>query len=1127
MSIRAKLLIISSMCLLIGFLSFIYQETHSQKKMITLNIEKLLQTINDDFYQHLDHEIQALSAVRDIFVHNDIIKDLYIRKDRQKLYEYAYPIFDDLRKKYAVTNVYFHLPDGKTFLRLNDKDTYDDYTKRVTFRIAQATKGNSEGLELEKCSLAVRVISPFYNNGELIGYIEFGEEINHFLAELKKKHPLVKNMLIAFAKDFLNREDWIPECPVHGKSESWDAFKDYAVAGALQSNFDSIKPFIDKKHMDFIDRSSILFATTYNTAKPNGIGGFPLRRVDDKIVGAVLCDLDISPYIEIRQANLHNQIISFLFIMMLFLIVVYFIVDHSLIKPLLDLGHTAQQIAAEGDLSARSSIESNDEIGVLAVAFNKMTDDLSSKTVSKRYLDEIFQSMVDPLLVIDTRGIVTTTNKATCELLEFSEDMIIGQHISRIIEDDRTVALIMKLPQTENINRMTAQCAYTSLNGELIPMFISFSTLSNKENVPIGVIINGKDMTELTRTEALLHEEKEFLQKVIDAIPAPIFFKGTDGIYIGCNTAFEKCMGHPKEKIIGHTVYDVVSGETADRFNKMDDSMFAHPQIQIFEESFRYADGSVHDVVFHKAPYFYGDRKLAGLVGAILDITQIKQIERELQKFKALSDNANYGVAILDTGGCIQYINNYMAGVHGYTVDSLTGRNIRIFYTSQQYEEFLKIHDKLLQQGSVSIDEIWHTASDDRAFPMLVKCVLIKNDLGEPIFITMTAIDISEQLKMKEELLKAVKLESIGLLAGGIGHDFNNLLTAILGNAAIAQMDIPPDNPVFELLVNIENASKRAKDLSQQLLTFSKGGSPVKETASIETIIKDCTAFTLKGSNVKCEFDFADQINAVNVDKGQISQVINNMVVNAVHAMPGGGVITLSCRNETITTKTHQLPPGNYVRISIKDQGVGIDPNNLNKIFDPYFTTKEHGNGLGLATSYSIIKKHDGHITVDSAPGKGTCFTIYIPVNNAEHSGSQKKKEAIFQGHGKILIMDDEDIVRQTIGQLVERLGYEISYAEDGQSAIEIYRREYEKGTPFAAVIMDLTIPGGMGGKDAIGELRKIDPQVCAVVASGYCNDPVMSNHQEYGFRAVVKKPVSIHDLSSSLHEALESAKKA
>ncbi len=314
----------------------------------------------------------------------------------------------------------------------------------------------------------------------------------------------------------------------------------------------------------------------------------------------------------------------------------------------------------------------------------------------------------------------------------------------------------------------------------------------------------------------------------------------------------------------------------------------------------------------------------------------------------------------------------------------------------------------------------------------------------------------------------------------------------------------------------------RAKDLTQQLLTFSKGGAPVKKTSSVAEFLKKSASFALSGSNVKCIFSIPDDIWAVEIDKGQINQAFNNLVINADEAMPEGGILKISAENITITSKNIlPLQKKKYVKISFEDNGIGIPSNNLNKIFDPYFSTKTKGNGLGLASAYSIIKSHKGLITVESELGVGTTFYIYLPAS--EEIVVEKKAEtgkALF-GKGKILIMDDEDFIREVAGKMVESLGYSAEFASDGAEAIELYGKALKSEEPFAAVIMDLTIPGGMGGKEAIQELLKIDPNVKAIVSSGYSSDPIMSDCKKHGFVGMLSKPYKISELGKTLKEII------
>jgi CheY-like chemotaxis protein len=372
---------------------------------------------------------------------------------------------------------------------------------------------------------------------------------------------------------------------------------------------------------------------------------------------------------------------------------------------------------------------------------------------------------------------------------------------------------------------------------------------------------------------------------------------------------------------------------------------------------------------------------------------------------------------------------------------------------------------------------------------------------------------------MEEELLRVEKLESIGILAGGIAHDFNNILTAILANIALAKMHPNAVDQSFERLVKAEKAALRAKDLTQQLLTFSKGGTPIKKTVSIAELIKESTSFALRGSNVRCEFSILDDLWPVEVDEGQMSQVINNLIINADQAMPEGGIIKVSAENMTVgAEEVLPLREGKYVKISIDDQGIGIPEEHLQKIFDPYFTAKQKGSGLGLATTYSIIKRHDGYITVDSKLGVGTTFYIYLPASEKELLTKKDTEEIPLVGKGKILVMDDEEMIRDAGGGILSHLGYEVEFARDGAEAIEIYKQAKESDQPFDVVIIDLTIPGAMGGKEAIQKLLVIDPEIKAIVSSGYSNGSIITDFKQYGFSAILPKPYEVKELSKTLH---------
>jgi CheY-like chemotaxis protein len=374
---------------------------------------------------------------------------------------------------------------------------------------------------------------------------------------------------------------------------------------------------------------------------------------------------------------------------------------------------------------------------------------------------------------------------------------------------------------------------------------------------------------------------------------------------------------------------------------------------------------------------------------------------------------------------------------------------------------------------------------------------------------------------MENELLKADKLESVGILAGGIAHDFNNILTSISGNISMAKMQVKPDHKIFDLLSAAENASVRAQGLTRQLLTFAKGGTPLKETVFLKEPIKESSLFVLRGSKSECNLSISEDLWPVEADAGQISQVISNIVINANQAMPEGGVIQIEADN-LMPEKIKEIPvkPGKYIRISIKDQGVGIPEKHLSKIFDPYFTTKQAGSGLGLATAYSIIKKHNGHISVNSLPGAGTTFHIYLPASDKKVP--VKEEAVLLTGQGKILMMDDDEFLKELAKEIFDMLGYESAFAKNGAETIEMYRKARESGKPYDAVILDLTIPGSMGGKEVIKILLNMDPEVKGIVCSGYSEDEIMSNFREYGFKGMMPKPFDAYKLGKVLNDVLK-----
>ncbi len=493
-------------------------------------------------------------------------------------------------------------------------------------------------------------------------------------------------------------------------------------------------------------------------------------------------------------------------------------------------------------------------------------------------------------------------------------------------------------------------------------------------------------------------------------------------------------------------------------------------------------------------------------------------------KYRALVENTNEAIIVIQDG-MIKFLNPRTMELTGYSETELMSRPFQDFIHPDDQEMVLDHHLGILKAVKPPQVPAFRIVDREGEIRWLESSTVVVTWHGRPGSAILHFLnDITERKRMEEELLKIQKLESVGVLAGGIAHDFNNILTAILGNISLAEMYLEPgtaSGKVIERLREAERASMQARELTQQLLTFSKGGAPVKELATIGEIAKDAATFASRGSNVVCEFSIPDDLWLVEIDPGQINQVINNLVINADQAMPKGGTIKLQAENISIGPEDAlPLEDGEYIKLSVKDQGVGIPEAIIQNIFDPFFTTKQAGNGLGLASSYSIIQKHNGYITVESEMGVGTTFHIYLPASTEKTLITEKKEEATpIMGNGRILVMDDESHIRDLTAAVLSKLGYSVSTSMDGAEAIRLYQEAENSGRPYDAVIVDLTIPGGMGGKETVERLMEIDPNVKAIVSSGYSTDPVMSNFREYGFQGVIAKPYKIMELSAVLHE--------
>ena len=547
---------------------------------------------------------------------------------------------------------------------------------------------------------------------------------------------------------------------------------------------------------------------------------------------------------------------------------------------------------------------------------------------------------------------------------------------------------------------------------------------------------------------------------------------------------------------------------------------------------------------------------LTVLIGFIVDRLFVRYVaernraenalsERE-EQYRYLVEYANDVIYKTDFNGYFTFYNKAMTRVTGYSEQDFQGMHyLELIHPDykEEVDRFYRLQFK--NKISSTYNEVSLVTKDGKQIWIGQNSQLIIEDNKITGFHAV-ARDITKLKQMEEDALKAKKLESLGKLAGGIAHDFNNLLTSITGNISLAQMELNPESTAFGLLREAEEASVRTKDLTARLITFSRGGEPVKKVTYIGDLVKDSVSSMLSDFSIDSEINIPDDIWSAEIDEQQMKQVIHNIIINAGEAMTGKGTIKVYCENVYVGEEDALiLKKGKYVKISIEDKGPGISEENLTRIFDPYFSTKEmgaeKGMGLGLAVCHSIVGKHNGLITVESGAGAGTTFHIYLPATTAKRpietefkregqAPDAKRLEVDSQfsivnsqySIKRVLVMDDEEMIRKLSLHMLSRLGYNAEVSVDGAEAVELYKKAKKSGEPFDAVILDLTNDLGMGGREAVQRLLEIDSNVKAIISSGYSNNPIMSNPGAYGFKGVLSKPYTSNELSMVLNEVMK-----
>lgn len=761
--------------------------------------------------------------------------------------------------------------------------------------------------------------------------------------------------------------------------------------------------------------------------------------------------------------------------------------------------------------------------GQIAVAIDNARQTEALRESEERYRTLYDQSPIG-VYIFDKNLVITNTNDYHANTLKITREKIIGTKLREL--NDKT---FLGLHEDALSGKSGTQEGYYKATASPVELWLhlSIAPLRNGAGNITGGMAVVDDITERKKAEIALSQSEEEYESLVNTVEGIVWEAEPETLaFTFVSKQAERILGYPSNSWVEDETLWMSRLHPEDRHwvPSYCRECVDRNQNHTMEYRMHAADGRVvwlRDIV----TVVITDGKVTGLRGLMVDITEHKNAEDLLKesadRYRALVEKIQDLVVEASADGKFLYVSPNFKEVLGYDAEDLVGINIfkHVHPDDQEatFKEFLRIIT--LQTSGKAVFRFRNKEGRWSWFDATGKTY--KTAEGE-IRCVIVSRDVTERKKLEEEMFKKENLESLGVLAGGIAHDFNNLLTSILGNVSISKMNISPNDKIYKRLSEAESASLRAKDLTSQLLTFSRGGAPVKEyVQSLGDLIRDTANFVVSGSKVKCEYEFADKVWPAEIDEGQISQVIHNLILNADQAMPEGGKINIRLENICHNGSGNQdSGEERFIKLTIEDSGIGMTEELKKKIFDPYFTTKQRGSGLGLTTVYSIIKNHDGYINVTTDIGVGTIFEVLIPA--AEYSNELAATDPdVFRGEGKILIMDDEETVRAVAGEMVTYLGYEVEYAADGEQAIEKYVSAMESGSPYDAVMIDLTIPGGMGGKEANRKLHDIDPFVKTIVSSGYFNDPVMSEFSNYGFKGVITKPYKIEELSRTLHSVL------
>ncbi len=752
-------------------------------------------------------------------------------------------------------------------------------------------------------------------------------------------------------------------------------------------------------------------------------------------------------------------------------------------------------------------------------------------------------SIGDAVIATDINGNVTRMNPAAENLTGWMIENAEGKPLNEVFHIVNAKTLkkvdnpVEKVLKTGNIIGLANHTMLISKNGQKYHIADSAAPIKTGDGTIQGVVLVFRDVSKSYILQEKLRKSEEIFSAFMEYFPGEAFIKDENLKFVFINNYMKQ---HRDADIwIGKDLFELpVPPELAKYITEQDKKALEYGSYET-EEQKPDASGIYHDYLTHRfAILLPNGQKFVG--GISINISEYKEIEEKLkqseEKYRKLIETTSEGFVFTNYKNQITYVNQSICSMVGYSRDELMGKTPFDFVD----DENRKIFEEQIAKVKTSLHrtyEIVLRKKNGEMFPTLFNATTLMSEDEEKISSFAFITDLTKQKESEKELQKMERLNSIGTLAGGIAHDFNNIMTGLFGNISIAKSEISSDHPSFTAIVKAENSIHRARLLTQQLLTFAKGGAPVQENISIYNLAKEIIIFDLSGSNVKPVLKKKDGLWMAKADKAQMQQVFSNLAINAVQAMPHGGHLYMDFENVTIAEYSEQaLKPGAYIKITIKDEGQGIDEKDLPHIFDPYFTTKKTGSGLGLATVYSIITRHNGLIEVDTEPGIGTNFVLYLPAeteNKLDGNGIMERKDMddicgnsfVRCNSARILVMDDEEMICEVTSDMLERMGYQVETVCDGKAAIEIYALSIKEKRPFDVIIMDLTIPGGIGGKEAVQEILAVNSDAVVLVSSGYADDPVMADYEKYGFKGIIAKPYTMSNLSEILQKIFKSGK--